>query len=60
MNRELKYNPPDIQQFTKGNLTKEMAIILRGKVDEPKMGKEEKEYWDGVKDGDDEEDEYMI
>ena len=36
---------------------KEMVRILRVEMDELKMDDEEKEYWDGVNDGDDEKDE---
>ena len=45
------------QEFIKGQLTKEMVRILRAEVDESKMDAEEEEYWDRVKDGEDEEDE---
>ena len=40
MSRELKYTPPDMRQFTKGKLTKEMIRILCVEVDESKIGKE--------------------
>ena len=44
INREWKYAPPDIRQLTKGNLTKEMVIILCAEVDESKMEEEDMEY----------------
>ena len=56
MNMEFEYNPPDIRKLTKEKLTKEMVRILRVKVDEPKMEEKEKEYWDGVTDREEEED----
>ena len=46
-----------LRQFMKGKLTNEMVKIPHVEVNELKMNEEKKEYWDWVKDGEDEKDE---
>ena len=48
MDRELKYNPPDIRQLTKGKLSDEMVRIIKENAEVGRMSDEVKEYWEKV------------